>query len=105
MEPESTFWRWFRLLPVLAVAWLVVAGLLLLQFWPAIPQSKNQWALFVAFGPPLYLLGEVISEKVFSKRRGYGIAPAGFSFKRVLVGVPVALAVIALFVGVLWLFT
>lgn len=103
MEPERTFWHWVRFLPVLAVAWLAIAGLLLLEFWPSIPQSKSQWALFLAFGPPFYLLGEAVSERVFSRRRGSGIAPAGFSLKRVLVGVPIALAVIALLVGAVWL--
>ena len=105
MHSESAFWRWVRFLPVLAFAWLFVAGLLLLEFWPAIPQSKTQWALFIAFGPPLYILGEALSEKLYSKRRGYGIAPPGFSFKRVFVALATTLVVIAFMWGVSWLLT
>jgi len=92
-------------LPVLACVWLLIAGFLLLQLWPAIPESKAQWALFIAFGPPLYLLGEFISEKFFSSKRGYGIAPPGFSFKRVFVALPISLLFLAAVWGVVWLFT
>ena len=84
---------------MLAFAWVFVAGLLLLQFWPAIPQSKAQWALFIAFGPPLYVLAEALSDKLYSKRRGYGIVPPRFSIKRGFVALAATLAVIALVWG------
>lgn len=105
MASESTFFRWVRLLPVVACLWLLIADFLLLQFWPAIPESKTQWALFIAFGPPLYLLGEFISEKLFSSKRGYGIAPPGFSFTRVFLAFPVALVFLAAVWGTVWLLT
>jgi hypothetical protein len=46
-----------RLLLPLAVR-LLIAGVLLVEFWPAVPRSKLQWAFLVGLGPPLYLLGE-----------------------------------------------
>ncbi len=99
MHSENTFWRWVRLLPVLAFAWLFVAGLLLLQFWPVIPQSKIQWVLFIALGPPLWVLCEAASEWLFSKRLGYSISLSGFSYRRILFGLIVALVIIALVAG------
>ncbi|MGQ0697609.1 MAG: hypothetical protein ACT4PZ_05135 [Panacagrimonas sp.] len=74
-------------------------------FWPAIPHSKTQWALFIAVGPPLYLFGEFTSEKFFSSKRGYGIAPSGFSFKRIFLALPVALVFLAVGWGAVWLLT
>lgn len=99
MHSESTIWRWVRLLPVVAFVWLLASGLLLLQFWPVIPQSKTQWVLFIAFGPPLWVLGEAVSEWLFSKRRGYSISPSRFSYRRILFGLVVALVVVALVGG------
>jgi len=53
-----------------AIAWLFVAALLALQFWPQLPESKAGWFAFIAFGPPLYILGEAASEWFWSSRFG-----------------------------------
>jgi len=92
-----------RALMGLAVGWLVLAGLLLLELWPAMPESRREWALFIVFGPPVYLFGEYISEKFFSPKVGYGIAPPGFSFKRVLVALFFVLVLLAAGAAALWL--
>lgn len=105
MASEHAPFRWFRLLLVFACGWLFVAALLLVLFWPSIPQTKIQWALFIAFGPPLYFLAEFVAEKIFPAKRGSRIAPEGFSFKRVLVALPVALVFLAAVSGLAWLLT
>jgi hypothetical protein len=49
-----------------AIAWLFVAGLLVLQFWPDLPKSKIGWLVFIVFGPPLYVCAEWLSEQFWS---------------------------------------
>jgi hypothetical protein len=105
MASERAFSKWFWLSLVFACGWLFVAALLLVQFWPSIPQTKVQRALFMAFGPPLYFLAEFVAEKVFPAEHGSRIAPEGFSFKRVLVALPVALVFLAVVSGLAWLLT
>ena len=34
-----------------AVVWLVVAGGVALQFWPAVPNTAAGWVAFIAFDP------------------------------------------------------
>lgn len=111
MNGESTVGARFKTLLLIAVVWAVICGVMLLQFWPIHPQGKYQWAFFVVFGPPAYVLLDGLAELVFSKRRGYsgdselgyGGEPQTVSFKRVLTGVSVAVATIAIFMGVSWL--
>lgn len=105
MRPESALQRWTRLMPVVAAAWLLVACLLVLQLWPSLPRTTGQWVLLFLFGPPLYVLGEAVAEKVLSSERGYKNSPARFSFKRVLAGVARMLAVVVVFAGASWLLT
>lgn len=103
MVSERTFIRWFRLSLVFACGWLFVAALLLVQFWPSIPQTKTQWALFIAFAPPSYFLVEFVVEKILPAEHGSHIAPEGFSFKRVFVALSVVFAFLAVVLGVTWL--
>lgn len=111
MNSESTVGAHFKTFLLIAVVWAVICGVILLQFWPIHPQGKYQWALFVVFGPPAYVLLDGMAELVFSKRRGYnsgselgyGAEPQGFSFKRVLVGVSVVVAITIIFIGLTWL--
>lgn len=84
-----------RTLLVVALVWLLVAGLLMLQLWPDLPESTLQWVLFIALGPPVYLLGESFFAWLLSRRHGQFISPHGFSFKRILV----ELAVLLSFIG------
>jgi hypothetical protein len=80
----------------LALLWLAVAGWLLLQFWPDIPHSKVQWFLFVALGPPLYVLGEGLFTWLFSPAHGRAISQRAFSVARIAIALPVVLGVFAL---------
>lgn len=70
-----------------AVVWLVLAALAALQFWPAVPKTARGWVLFVAFAPPLYLLGEAVSEWLWSTRIGRYISNHPSPAMRVTLGV------------------
>lgn len=93
----------FGPLRVIAVVWLIVAGFLFVQLWPDIPQSKAQWFLFVALGPPLYVLGESLFSWVFSPAHGKAISDRTFSFRRIAVALPIILAVCVLCWWLSWL--
>lgn len=79
-----------------AVAWLVVAGVLALQFWPAVPNTATGWVAFIAFGPPLYVLGEAVSEWLWSTRAGRAVSEHPSSGLRILVGVVLGAAVLVI---------
>lgn len=84
-----------RTLLVVALVWLLVAGLLTLQLWPGLPESTLQWVLFIALGPPVYLLGESFFAWLLSRRHGHCVSPDRFSFKRIFVELAVLLSFIA----------
>ena len=102
---ESIISKWRSLLPVLALCWLVIAGLLLLQLWPDFPRSSLQWFLLVAFGPPLYVFGELFFSWLFSPKHGQTISTREFSLVRILLALPVVLALFAFSWWVSWLLT
>ena len=79
-----------------AIFWLVVAGILALQFWPSVPHTAKGWVTFIAFGPPLYMLGEAISEWLWSTRAARALAAHPSSGLRIFVGVVIGASV---FVG------
>jgi len=68
-----------------AIAWLFVAGLLALQFWPHLPESKAGWVAFIAFGPPLYILGEAAGEWFWSSRFGHALSRPSPTMQRFFV--------------------
>jgi hypothetical protein len=80
--------KWLSSLPALAMAWLFIAWLLLIQLWPHLPHTALQWFLLVAFGPPLYVLGEGFFGWLFSPKHGKAISDREFSFVRVLLVLP-----------------
>lgn len=94
-----------RALLIAALVWPLVAGFLTLQFWPNLPQSELQWALLIAFGPPIYVLGEAFFGWLFSQRHGQSISSNSFSFKRILIALPVVLAFVGLSWWLSWLLT
>lgn len=100
MRSESDSSRWAWTIFAGALAWLLIAGLLLLEMWPWLPQSQSQWILFLALGPPVYVFAQLISERAFSERIGYSIAPPGFSLRRVLVTLAFTLAFLCVGYGV-----
>jgi len=96
MSEDTSFRQLFRLLPAMAIMWLIVAGVLLLQLWPDLPHTTRQWSLFLALYPPLYVAGEAWCAWLFSPSRGWTISRNRFSFLRVVLALPVALALFAL---------
>ena len=88
---------WLRWLPALAAVWLVVAALLAVQFWSEMPRSWSRWFLLLAFGPPLYVLGEAFFAWLFSASHGRAVSPKRFSVARIAVALPAAIAAFALY--------
>jgi hypothetical protein len=80
-----------RELAAWAIAVTVLLGLLALNFW-TFPTSVAGWFALVALGVPVWLLLEWLGEKVLNARF-FGKLP---SAARVLLGVPVVLALMAL---------
>ena len=88
---------WLRRLPALAAVWLVIAGFLAVEFWSEMPRSWSRWFLLLAFGPPLYVLGEAFFGWLFSAAHGRAISQKRFSVTRVAVALPAAIAAFALY--------
>ena len=103
MSEEHIIHKWFSSLPVLALSWLFIAALLTVQLWPEVPHSKLQWFLLFAFGPPLYILGESFFGWLLSPKHGKAISHRQFSLARVLLALPIMLALFALSWWVSWL--
>ena len=70
-----------------AVFWLVIAGILALQLWPSVPHTAKGWLAFIAFGPPLYLLGEALFEWLRPRRPGRALSAHSSSGLRIFIGV------------------
>jgi hypothetical protein len=87
-----------------AVAWLVAAAFLAIQFWPAVPSTARGWVAFVALGPPLWFLAESVSEWLWSTRSGRAVSNHPSSIFRILVGVILCVAVFATWLGASWFF-
>jgi hypothetical protein len=68
-----------------AIAWLLVAGLLAFQFWPHLPESSSGWVLFIAFGPPLYILAEGASEYFWRSKAGRSLSEPSHNMQRVFI--------------------
>jgi hypothetical protein len=96
MTPRTSPRSWSRWLPAVAVVWLFLVALLAVQAWPDLPHTPGQWLLFVALGPPLYVLGEAFFAWLFSPARGRSTSPKQFSVARIAVALPVVLALFAL---------
>jgi hypothetical protein len=75
---------------------LFVVALLIVQAWPDLPRTPEQWFLFIALGPPLYVLGEAFFAWLFSEAVGQSISSKQFSLARIVIALPVVLALFAL---------
>jgi len=103
MSQETGGRKWHRALCSLAVVWLFLVGFLFLQSWPNLPRSNLQWLLFVALGPPLYVLGEALFGWLFSPVHGHAISRRTFSVVRVAIVLPVVFVLFALSWWLSWL--
>jgi len=81
--------------------WLLVGGLLLLQFWPSLPRNGHEVALVLVIGPPAYGLLELAGSWLLSKRHGKALSTRRLSPLRVLV----ALLVAATWLAAAWWFS
>ena len=74
---------------VLAIAgiWLFLSGISLLTLWPSIPSSSSGWLLLVVLGPPLYLAGEYLADRMWSSEPGKAISEHPSRTFRIAAGV------------------
>jgi hypothetical protein len=105
MNENISIQKLLSVLPALATLWLVVGGFLVVQFWPDLPHTNLQWFLLIAFGPPIYIFGEAFFGWLFSAKHGETISNRKFSFVRILLVLPIALAFFALSSWVSWMLT
>lgn len=101
----SAFGRTSRIIFLVAIAWLFMAAILALQFWPNLPASASGWAALIAFGPPLYVLAEGAAEWAWSSRSGRSISLHPSSGVRIFLGVFIGLLAAGFIWGALWLFS
>jgi uncharacterized membrane protein YqjE len=94
MNERTSFTRWTRWLAPVAMVWLLLGAILVLQLWPDLPSTRRQWALLLVMGPPLYVLGELACAWLFSQSRSY--AKKRFSITRIALALPIAIAWFAL---------
>jgi len=76
--------------------WLLLCGIILLPIWPFVSQTRLQWLLLVAFGPPLYAIGDHLGAHLFSKRVGSKISQQKSSILRILFAVFVMVTLYAI---------
>lgn len=84
------------MLPAIAAVWLLVGAILVLQLWPDLPRSTQQWYLLFAFGPPLYVFGEAFFGWLFSAAHGRVVSERRFSVARIAIALLVGVALFAL---------
>ena len=70
-----------------AVLWLLLALAALLMLWPSIPDSWTRWLLLVAFGPPLYVLVEVVANRMWESDAGRAVSQHPSRTLRIAAGV------------------
>jgi hypothetical protein len=93
--------RGLRLLGTLALGWIVLVPVVLLQLAPWWPRSARGWALLVLVGPPVYLAASWLLERWKPLDRAVRLTGARSSGARIAVGVAVTLAVLLPFWWVL----
>lgn len=84
--------RWRRVAGVLAI-WAVLAAVVAVELYPALPEGAGGWTLLVVLGPLVYVAGELVAAKVLGHESGVRISSATFSWKRVLIALLVCLGV------------
>jgi hypothetical protein len=85
------------------VVWLLIAGVLVLYLWPHLPRTAVGWVVFVVVGPALYLLGELLFERLMSTRPARALAQHPSSGLRIFVGVLFGVVLLSLAIWLSWL--
>jgi hypothetical protein len=84
-----------RFVVPVAITWVVVAALLIMQLWPDLPTSRHRWALLLGFGPPIVVAVEGWTSWVLAESRAWAISKKRFSLLRIILLLPVVLFYIA----------
>jgi hypothetical protein len=95
MIPQNAIKKAIKFTVFVALSWLFIATLLILWLVPELPHSNSGWLIFLAFGPPLYALGELFFGWLFSANHGFAISSCRFSLKRVCIALPLVVLTIA----------
>jgi len=66
-----------------AISWLLLIGVLVLQLWPELPKTIPGWLFLVIAGSPAYLAGEGFFAWLYSDTHGRAISTKRFSWLRV----------------------
>lgn len=94
--------RWLvRLVGVLAL-WMLVGLFLIAEMAPRLPKSAFGWVLLLVVGPPVYVCGEWVASRLFSREAGVRISPAGFSLARIAVATAVTVGLLVLVMFSWW---
>lgn len=76
---------------------IIIWAVVIVQFVPSLPSTVLGWILLLVLGPPLYLLGESVFQKIFSTERGSRMSDKRFSVKRIsfalIIVIPFLLAI------------
>jgi hypothetical protein len=72
------------------LVWSVLCAVILIPIWTLMSKTRLQWALFVAFAPPLYAFAQYVAGSLTSGRGGQALASRSASI------VPVAAGIVAL---------
>lgn len=80
----------------IAVIWLVAALIAALEFGALVPRTRMGLVGLLVFGPPLYLLGEVLSDWLWSTTPAKALAEHPSRAFRIGVGVVVGSVVLAI---------
>lgn len=75
--------------------WMFMAILAGLTLWPAVPSSWPGWLLLVVFGPPLYILGELVADRFWSTKAARFVSEHPSRCVRITVGVAFGLVLLA----------
>jgi hypothetical protein len=81
------------------IGWIIAAGLLAVQFWPAVPHTSRGWIMFVVGGPPLWFLFEAASEWIGSTRGRRAVSNHPSTALRIFAGVMLGVVVLAAWLG------
>ena len=88
--------RFFSNILAIALIWLFLSGIALLALWPSIPSSPSGWLFLVIFGPPLYLAGEFLADRMWSSDPGRAISEHPSRTFRIMAGVAIGLVFLAI---------
>ena len=92
---------WVKFVLFLMVFWSVAVGLIIAASFH-IPQTRTEWILLVALGPPAWMLVE-FSMELFRRSRFYQVTIRGMPmYVRILLGVILALGLMLSWYSVFW---